>query len=159
TSSSLDASFVVSSGEVKGCTPLTVNFTNTSNSIGDCYYTLSDGTVLNGCNPTHTFTQPGCYDVTLTVEDGQGCIGTFTEINMICVDASPEASFDIDPTQLTSFSDEVAFTNTSVGASTFQWFFGDGGLSSEVNPSHVYDLEENQYSITLVAISDLGCSD
>ncbi|HLW39893.1 MAG TPA: PKD domain-containing protein [Brumimicrobium sp.] len=157
--SSLDASFVVNSDEVQGCAPLTVSFMKSSAGSGDCFYTLSNGTVLNGCNPTYTFTQSGCYDVTLTVDDGQGCSGTFTEINMICVDAPPKASFEMNPMQLNTLSDEVQFTNTSVGANTYQWFFGDGGLSSEIHPAHVYDLEEKQYTITLVAVSELGCRD
>ena len=35
-------------------------------------------------------------------------------------------------------SDDVAFTNLSLNASSFEWTFGDGTSSSEANPTHNY---------------------
>ena len=42
----------------------------------------------------------------------------------------------------------VDFTNESKNAENFQWNFGDGGNSSEVNPSYVFD-ESGDYTVTL----------
>lgn len=55
-------------------------------------------------------------------------------------------------------SGEVAFTNNSAGASTFEWNFGDGTISSDQNPVHNY-TEAGTYLVTLRAISSQGCSD
>ena len=57
------------------------------------------------------------------------------------------ASFTIpeDPT-----TDGVTFTNTSTGADTYLWNFGDGTTSTEKNPTHVYD-DEDYYTIKLTA--------
>jgi PKD repeat protein len=42
----------------------------------------------------------------------------------------------------------VEFTNESKNAENFQWNFGDGGSSSEVNPSYVFD-ESGIYTVIL----------
>jgi len=142
-----------------GCAPLTVEFSNNSSTPGSCKYTFSDGTELNGCDLTHTFTEPGCYDVTLELENNAGCFGTKTETNYICVDAVPQAGFTVDSDVVTDFYREVEFTNTSHNAETYIWSFGDETISSETNPNHEYELEENKYTVTLTAISELGCID
>lgn len=36
------------------------------------------------------------------------------------------------------------------------WYFGDGGLSSDQNPSHAYK-SFGQYDVTLITVSDFGC--
>src|SRR5690554_586589 len=149
----------ITADKTQGCTPLTVNFTNLSASTGTCTYTLSNGTVLNSCNPTYTFVQPGCYDVTLTVENSFGCSGSVTETSFICVDALPTASFTANFLVIGGFIDEVVFTNTSVGGDSFEWLFGDEEISTETQATHKYDLEETSYTVTLIATSNLGCTD
>jgi|GEM_PF-2444186 len=45
---------------------------------------------------------------------------------------------------------EVTFTNKSNNASTYAWNFGDGGVSSETNPSHIFN-QAGTYKVKLVA--------
>ena len=55
----------------RGAPPLTVHFTNTS--AGDfttSQWDFGDGATSTEANPTHTYTVPGTYGVTLTVGDG-----------------------------------------------------------------------------------------
>jgi gliding motility-associated-like protein len=52
----------------------------------------------------------------------------------------------------------VHFFNLSSGATSYQWNFGDDESSIEVSPSHVYDVNEGDYSVTLLATSPLGCT-
>ncbi len=52
----------------------------------------------------------------------------------------------------------VAFTNLSTGASSYQWYFGDGGSSTQQNPTHAYSVAGN-YTITLIAYNDCHCAD
>ncbi|WP_165779268.1 PKD domain-containing protein [Brumimicrobium salinarum] len=152
-----DVSFI--SDVDKGCAPLTVNLTNTSTTNGDCVYTFSDGTVINGCNPVHVFENAGCMDVTLTITDNQGCEGSFTAIDFICVDEIPKASFIANPMVIGGLTNEVDFLNNSTGGDTYQWIFGDSTISTDVNPSHEYDVEEEFYEVTLIAESSAGCMD
>jgi PKD repeat protein len=59
-------------------------------------------------------------------------------------------------TNTCGFPATLNFTNTSTGANTYNWNFGDGKPNTaDVNPSHVFD-NPGTYTITIVA-SDAGC--
>ncbi|MCF8247009.1 MAG: PKD domain-containing protein [Saprospiraceae bacterium] len=45
---------------------------------------------------------------------------------------------------------QVAFTNTSTGANTWLWQFGDGGTSTSASPTHQY-ATNGTYTVTLTA--------
>ncbi len=146
----------------RGCVPLTVNITNTTaGTIDNCKYTFSDGTTYTDCNVTHTFNNVGCYDISLEVENGSGCINSSTINDMICLDNFPTAEFTYSPDELTNLNFEIEFNNSSSDASTFNWMFGDGGSSNAENPVHTYPSteEEDFYTVQLIAFSDLGCTD
>jgi len=51
----------------------------------------------------------------------------------------------------------VQFTNTSINATTFQWNFGNGNTSTQLNPSNVYTTQGN-YTVTLIANGSGGTS-
>lgn len=57
----------------------------------------------------------------------------------------------------TSVSDQLSvnFTNTSIGANSQQWFFGDGTSSSVSNPMHTYASSGN-YMVTLIVNGNCG---
>ncbi len=145
-----------------GCTPLTVNLTNNSPTATNCVWTMSDGTTINSCsNVSNTFEAIGCFDVTLTATDNFGCTNSLTTSNLICVEAPPVAAFNGTPAVLNEFDSEVEFENTSIGATTYLWDFGDNsGSSTLVNPEHdYYDAGIGNYLVTLIAYSATGCSD
>lgn len=54
-----------------------------------------------------------------------------------------------------------SFVNTSVGAATYNWDFGDKLSSQEANPSHQFNMfsstKDTTYKITLTAKSINGC--
>ena len=60
------------------------------------------------------------------------------------------ASFSLRPSAA-EVGDTVSFINNSLNASFFQWDFGDGGSSTDENPSYVYE-EEGEYEPSLIAI-------
>jgi gliding motility-associated-like protein len=145
-----------------GCVPLTVNFTNlTQGSIVNSTYTISDGTIISELDIIHTFSEAGCYDVTLEIENANGCISTITFQDYICVENYPIADFEVEPGQVTNIYNQIVFTNLSSGASTYEWDFGDDETSSNLSPTHTYDNElgQNGYEVSLVATSQFGCSD
>ncbi len=78
---------------------------------------MSDGTVLTGNGTvTNTFTQAGCFDITLTSTSTNGCIGTFTAIDLICTEAAPIASFIPSASIISELNPIVNFNNTTSGA-------------------------------------------
>jgi gliding motility-associated-like protein len=147
-----------------GCTPLTVNFTNTTLNSANCVWTMSDGTVLTGCGTvSNTFEQPGCYDITLTTTSGDGCVNNFTAMSLICVEGPPVAAFSPSANLISEFNTEVYFENNTTGASSYSWNFGTGAtddVTNEENPTYDYIGQEiGNYTVTLIASSPLGCTD
>ena len=67
----------------------------------------------------------------------------------------PSAGFDVSQSE-TNFL-EYSFANTSTNATTYEWDFGDGNMSTEESPTHVYDVPD-EYTITLTARNDAGLS-
>ena len=148
-------------GATLGCVPLTTTLTNTSPNSTNCVWAISNGDVLTGCGPiTTTFDQAGCFDITLTTTDINGCSNSFTSIDVICTEAYPIASFSPSESVLTTMNTEVLFTNNSIGASDYSWDLGDNSpFTNVVNPIHTYIDQEGTYVVTLIATSSLGCVD
>lgn len=62
----------------------------------------------------------------------------------------PAAAFSISQEEFT-----VELTNQSSQAEAYNWFFGDGAISAEANPSHTYEAN-GDYEITLIARNSCG---
>ena len=99
--------------------------------------------------------------MTLTVTSDQGCTATDTYFDYVEVAPYPVANFTYSPTELDILDTEVEFTNNSVFADTYEWSFGDlTANSADTDPTHIYpDLTGGSYTVTLLAISNAGCSD
>src|SRR5690606_11654476 len=50
------------------------------------------------------------------------------------------------------------FLNNSIGATTYQWTFGDGTFSALSSPFHIYNLTGDIIT-ELVAVTAFGCTD
>ncbi|MEN9441392.1 MAG: hypothetical protein RLZ33_1469, partial [Bacteroidota bacterium] len=145
-----------------GCIPQTITLTNTTPNAANCVWTLSEGTILTGCSSVQVdFTQAGCFDVSLTTTLLNGCQGTLNQTNFICIDPLPDAAFTQSTYTITDLENTILFNNLSSGASSYNWYFGDGTpMSQVVDPIHTYNFEENgTYQVMLVAFSPAGCSD
>ena len=126
----------------------------TLNGSGALTYTWNNG-VMDGVEffPTTA----GNYVVTGT--DGNGCIDRDTsEVRIL---PGPNASFTILDMSLTTLDPTTGFANTSTGATSYEWTFGDGSsMSTEFEPTHTFPEDEpGEYEIMLTAYSADGCSD
>jgi gliding motility-associated-like protein len=149
-------------GITLGCAPLETTFTNLTTDAVNCVWTFSNGTVITGCGTVPvTFSQSGCYDATLTTTSTNGCSSSFTATNVVCAEEAPNAAFTPSSNNVSNFNTLIDFTNQTTGASNYVWSFGDNsGISTEVNPSHLYPNDiEAEYMVTLIAYSPLGCVD
>lgn len=142
------------------CMSYTVTFTNTSYGSKPITYSwdMGDGTgfVTTTQTPfTYHYALPGDFRVVLTATGLFGPMGIPPAWQWIHVDPSPVAGFlSNSPVPV---SDTVVFTNTSLGASSYRWDFGDGiGTSVAVNPTYVY-TRSGTYVVTLLARNDEGC--
>ena len=62
----------------------------------------------------------------------------------------PTAGFTVAVNELTA-----TFTNTSSGADSYSWDFGDGNSSTDANPSHTYGAD-GTYTVSLTATNEGG---
>ncbi|MBD3636857.1 MAG: PKD domain-containing protein [Crocinitomicaceae bacterium] len=144
-----------------GCVPFTANFTNATSPIGtSCTWDFGDGSTSNVCGDvSHTYTTPGCYDVTLTATEGS-CTSTQTVTNIVCVSDYAQASFTMSPQEVDIMNPTVEFSNQSTNATSYEWTFGDNTSSFETNPSHNFpDDGADTYEVCLSAINAAGCND
>lgn len=156
-SPSASASFTTSA--TSGCTPLNVNFTNTSS--GTSYsWNFGDGSPASTLtSPNHIYSTPGIYTVTLTATRGN-CSAVIQNANLIQTTNSPLASFSA-PASV-CVGNNISFINSSTGngssISSYSWNFGDGTpLSTQANPVHSF-LTAGIYSVKLT-ISTGACGD
>jgi len=66
----------------------------------------------------------------------------------------PTAGFSYEPDEVMIY-DVVTFTNSSTDAASYAWDFGDGGTSSEENPTHAY-TDAGTYTVKLTATNEDG---
>ncbi len=131
----------------------TVNLTSTSTGTNLTYeYDFGDGTPIDtAANPTHTYTCPGGYYIGLRVASLGPCTST-TFYRYVEIVGNPTASFFSTTTGSTA-----TFVNTTTGTITgYQWYFGDGGVSTAQDPTRTYACPGSYY-VTLEATSSNGC--
>jgi PKD repeat protein len=131
-----------------GITPLTVAFTNTSQGeFGTSLWAFGDGVTSTLHSPSHTYTIPGAYTVTLTV-GGPGGVHPMARGSYVTAYEPVNAGFTATPTIGKPLL-LVGFANTSTGDYTDSvWQFGDGVTSTLESPSHTYRAV-GTYSVTL----------
>ncbi|GIV32736.1 MAG: hypothetical protein KatS3mg031_0271 [Chitinophagales bacterium] len=83
-----------------------------------------------------------------------GCTDSFE----LCIEKAdlPVANFS-HQTNLCKFS-PVLFTNLTTGATSYQWYFGDGDSSNQFSPTHAY-ATAGTYTVTLIATNACYCRD
>ncbi len=141
-----------------GCAPLTVNFTNNSQNALSYLWDFGDGSpVSTQENPSHTYTAGGDYTVTLYAF-GSNSNDTAVVQASIVVYPKPTADFLAYPTLVGNNKDSVYFVSNAIGATQWNWDFGDGNTSTQTNPAHYYASEGN-YTVTLIVSNEYGCSD
>ena len=97
----------------------------------------------------HTYLRAGSYTVTLTVIDANGDMATDT--STVVVNDIDELLLNIDGSSHVAEGDAASFTSTVTGGRSpysYNWNFGDGVVSTEANPTHVYE-SSGTYTVTL----------
>lgn len=121
----------------QGCVPLEVVFsdsTNTGSPIVSYQYDFGDGSVSSDENPTHTFTTPGEYIVTLDVENANGCADTSFPIT-IYVGDTVNIDLTVSPTEV-CIGDTVTITDATGNPNIDRYHFStDENRGSEACPS------------------------
>lgn len=143
-----------------GCLYDSLALVNTSSiSTGSLTHSWSfgDGNSATSTDAKYLYTAAGSYQVTLTATSANGCKDLSSQ--NIFVNHQPNADFVVDTVCEgldNTFTNASSITKGAIAS--YQWTFGDGFSSSNINPSHQYSNAGN-FSVQLVAVSDSGCTD
>jgi gliding motility-associated-like protein len=145
-----------------GCSPLPVQFTNTSTGAAASIWFFGDGAFSNTDSPSHTFTATGTTDTVYTVTLVAGTVSGCSDTAYATITVSPPvtALFTHDATQGCAPLD-VHFTDNSIAATQYFWDLGDGTTSTDQHPVHSYvnlTGTVQTITVTLTASNAMGCS-
>lgn len=141
------------------CQNEAVQFTDSTVSsygvINRWLWNFGDGNSANIRDPSHHYSAPGTYTVTLVDQNSVGCVDT--DQRTVVIYPAPSPGFT---TGNTCVDATVNFTNTTTGNdSTYEWIFGDGsGISTVTNPTHLYN-SAGVDTVMLIALGTNGCID
>ena len=144
-----------------GCTPLNSLFTATTQSRLSFVWDFNDGSTkfTSDSVVSHNYILPGMYVPKMILTDAAGCNVAIQGIDTIKVSGVINA-FSAD-TLTRCNSGNVVFTNSSASndiITGYQWNFGDGGISTEFEPTHFYSTTGLYYP-TLITTTQMGCTD
>lgn len=144
-----------------GCVSTSAVFTDktvSENPIVSYLWGFGDGGSSTQQNPSHTYIGDGSYTVGLTVVDINGCKVNVSKENSVEVTKPLVVSFSSDVTESCSAPLTANFTSaiSNGKAVEYEWNFGDGNSSSDVNPSYTY-TSDGAYNVSLTAKTSSGC--
>ncbi len=149
------AGFTVSSPS--GCAPLTIQFINNSSNANSYFWDFGNGNSSTASAPSNVYLNPGNYSITLIASNSYGS-DTLILQNAIQVNPKPNSSFSASVLNACVNNNQIQFTNSSTGAGSYLWDFGDGDTSNLQNPNHTFSLS-GTYSIKLISTNTNGCQD
>lgn len=146
----------------EGCAPLCINFVDLTYSGLDKVVTwnwdFGDGTGSPLQTPDHCYNDPGVYSVSLSVSTANSCKNKNSWKDMIKVYPHPVAGFNINPESTTESDGTITFINTSNGADSWRWDFGDGAFGVDKNPIHIY-TKSGTYTVWQYVKNQYNCED
>ncbi|HEX2900940.1 MAG TPA: PKD domain-containing protein, partial [Bacteroidia bacterium] len=142
----------------QACAGTPVNFTDLSTGVPTSWdWDFGDGGGSVAQHPSHAYALPGFYTVELIVHRGPGCADTLVQTNFIEVLPLPTAAFSAANNTGCQAPLPVTFSNSSIGAVSFLWNFGDGNTSTTASLVHAYTAPSN-YTVSLTVTGANGCT-
>jgi len=145
------------------CNSLNYEFTNTSvppvnKPFGPQSFTwdFGDGSQLvsNAITLQHSYAASGIYNVVLHLNDTAYCNAPDSVVKQIRIAVNVKAQFETPPSGCAPYN--ALFNNTTAGGQQFFWDFGDGSTSTDINPTHLYNV--GNYTIKLIAYDNSTCN-
>ncbi|MCS7027230.1 MAG: PKD domain-containing protein [Bacteroidia bacterium] len=139
-----------------GCDTLNVTFKNLSLNTFAYEWDFGDGSPVSKLpEPSHTYTKPGKYTVSLKAIGAKGEHFTFKS-DYIVVGNTPEIDFVADYPR-SAIDEEISFKPIdNEQFVSYEWNFGDYTVSKEKYPKHTYK-KAGYYTVTLTGITSEGC--
>jgi PKD repeat protein len=135
-----------------------VTFTNTTNpGTWTWLWNFGDGATSTDQSPTHTYTALGTFDIVLIVSNANCSDSVKHSVTITPI--PPVANFDLIPSGCSPLNIEINNTslNTAAPGTSYQWDFGDGGVSTAKNPSYTY-FDPGTFRVQLTVTGPGGIS-
>ena len=144
------------------CSPLTSSMTNSSLLATSYLWKYGDGNTNVTFNTNHTYTNTSnttnqSYNCTLLAINSNGCLDSLSKSVLVLF--NPKANFAVDTPACSPKL--LNFTNTSLGANSYNWDFGLN-TSSNTNPSQAFTNTTTANitnTVQLIATSINNCKD
>lgn len=145
------------------CAPYPAYFKDSSTADSPILYlwNFGDGTTSTLQHPTHIYSNPGQYVVSLQIITTEGCKDTLqlSRNDLINVHPTPVSAFAVTPQQTDICHSNITFIDHSQGGITTIYFFDDGNETiSGHGPEYLYTTPGMHYPMQVV-INEFGCSD
>jgi len=150
---------VIQTPSLSGCIPINASFTgNVLNPAFTYIWDFGDGSTATGPFPTHSYDQPGTYNIELIASNNTGCVDTVTAV--VNAYPVPQAAFNLWHGTGDYYANisNMTLTNLSTGATGYFWTFGDGANSQQFEPQYQYTVP-GEFTIALVVTNQYGCQD
>ena len=129
-----------------------------ASSLISWHWDFGDGTTSTEQNPEHIYENPGTYTVCLEVQNEHNCQSSWCNNNVIVHPLpTPEFTFDTACFGLTTHFYDLS-SSPSGAIVSWQWDFGDGGVSNIQNPEHLYAMADT-FNVRLIVTDILGSYD
>lgn len=157
----------VSFSSVQSIIDLSVLFTayTKSNSNVSLYWDFGDNTTGTGVSPTHTYANPGMYNVCLTmIDSANSCTSSYCNLvqaGIVLVDpCSAEFKMFMLPDTIQPGASTIYFSliNNSLGANGY-WSFGDGNTGVGQSIVHSYAAPGTYTIMVVVVDTSFMCTD
>ncbi|MDX1909243.1 MAG: PKD domain-containing protein [Bacteroidia bacterium] len=144
----------------RGCPPLVIQFQDQSSQAVAWEWDTGVG-VSTLQHPNAVYTTPGLYTIRLVVTDASGQRDTLIQTQYIEVYRLPQAALSASPRTACAHT-PITFTSQSgAGSGTitnWTWDFGDGNISQQAQPVHVY-THSGTFPVSLTVVNQYGCED
>lgn len=142
------------SDSFKTCPPLLIQFTNQSINSVDEFWDFGDSSATDVHNPSHFYTYPGVYTITLFAKGPGGCVNK-TQKQIVV--KGPQGYIKYVPLSLCK-PYQVNFVAHSTNAVSYIWDFNDGVTinSTDTNIIHIYK-DSGQFIPKIILVDDIGC--
>lgn len=132
--------------------------THTSGTITSWSWNFGDGNTSNSQNPSHTYSAPGTYNITLTVSDGSLSVAEVKPA-YITINPLPNVGFETPSLSCTApYAPNITNIQPQGAEFTYNWSFGNGQTSTSINPSDIIYNATGSYDIVLTVLNtSTGC--
>lgn len=148
------------------CPPLTTNFTDSSRILSysptgfkwNWYFGDGSASILE--DPSHIYSLPGSYDITMVLSNLVGCSDTLHRDSFIFIDG-PRGAWQVDD-KIGCQPLNAQFSAQSNNTVSYTWVFGDGGLQINTPNTTVDSIsylytQVGEYYPALILEDSTGC--